>query len=114
MVQSHIGSKKKPLNHGGETMVAYMTVFVCSLIADAVYGAYTLSLSRGNISVAISASALFSVIRTGMTIMCVEDWRLVPAAVMGELIGTLIVILLDKKMNRERGNVSCDSASATN
>jgi hypothetical protein len=83
-------------------IVNIMTVFVCSLIADAVYGAYTLSLSRGNMSVAMTASALFSVIRTGMTIMCVEDWRLVPAAVVGESIGTLLVILFDRRMKQQR------------
>ena len=94
-------------------MLAYLTVFFCSLIADAVYGAYTLSLSRGNASTAVAASALFSVIRTGMTIMCVEDWRLVPAAVLGESIGTMAVIMLDKRMNRSCGAASTEVASAT-
>lgn len=82
--------------------LAHVTVFFCSLIADAVYGAYTLSLSRGNIPIAIMASGLFSIIRTGLTISCVQDWNLVPAAVLGEAFGTMIVILLDKSMKKRR------------
>jgi hypothetical protein len=82
-------------------IVPHLIVFTCSLVADALYGGYTISLARGNILGAVSTSATFSIIRTGMTVMCVHDWGLVPAAVLGEAVGTLCVILVDRRVSKK-------------
>jgi hypothetical protein len=80
--------------------VSHLIVFTCSLLADALYGGYTISLARGNMLGAVSSSTMFSIIRTGMTVMCVHDWNLVPAAVLGEAVGTVCVILVDRRAHR--------------
>jgi hypothetical protein len=87
-------------------IVWHLVVFACSLLADAVYGGYTISLARGHVLGAVSSSATLSILRTGMIVLCAHDWCFVPAAVLGEAAGTLCVLLVDKRINKKQAKVA--------
>lgn len=74
--------------------LSHLIVFACSFVADALYGAYTISLTRGKVACAVAAAAISSGLGKMLLASSLHDWWHLPAAALGETLGTGCVLFL--------------------